>query len=67
LLRTALYEAANQVLTRSHAARALKRRGLMLKARNGHKKAVVAVAGKSAVILHAMWKTVRCSAPNPRV
>jgi transposase len=55
LLRTA--EAANQVLTRSRAASALKRWGLMLKARNGHKKAVVAVARKLAVILHAMWKT----------
>jgi hypothetical protein len=29
----------------------------MLKARNGHKKAVVAVARKLAVILHAMWTT----------
>jgi transposase len=65
LLRTALYEAANQVLTRSHAASALKRWGLMLKARNGHKKAVVAVARKLAVILHAMWKTdaVFCAEP----
>lgn len=57
LLRTALYEAANQVLTRSHATSALRRWGLMLKARNGHKKAVVAVARKLAVILHAMWKS----------
>jgi transposase len=65
LLRTALYEAANQVLTRSHAASALRRWGLMLKARNGHKKAVVAVARKLAVILHAMWKTdaVFCAEP----
>ena len=55
LLRTYLYEAANQVLTRSRSDGALRRWGLMLKARNGHKKAVVAVARKLAVILHAMW------------
>jgi transposase len=55
LLRTYLYEAANQVLTRSRSDSALKRWGLVLKARIGHKKAVVAVARKLAVILHAMW------------
>jgi transposase len=39
----------------------------MLKARNGHKKAVVAVARKLAVILHAMWKTgaAFCAEPIP--
>jgi transposase len=55
LLRTYLYEAANQVLTRSRTDSALKRWGLALKARTGHKKAVVAVARKLAVILHTMW------------
>lgn len=55
LLRTYLYEAANTVLTRSRLDSALKRWGLMLKTKNGHKKAVVAVARKLAVILHAMW------------
>jgi transposase len=55
LLRTYLYEAANQVLTRSRADSALKRWGLTLKAKVGHRKAVVAVARKLAVILHAMW------------
>jgi transposase len=60
LLRTALYEAANQVLTRSRLDSALKRWGLMLKARNGHKK-----ARKLAGILHAMWKTVFCAEPAP--
>lgn len=55
LLRTYLYEAAHQVLTRSRTDSALKRWGLMLKARNGHKKAVVAVARKLAVVLRAMW------------
>ena len=56
LLRTYLYEAANTVLTRSRLDSDLKRWGLMLKAKNGHKKAVVAVARKLSVILHAMWK-----------
>ena len=54
-LRTYLYEAANTVLTRSRADTALKRWGLALKARLGHKRAVVAVARKLAVVLHAMW------------
>ena len=55
LLRTYLFEAVNAVLTRSRANSALKRWGLGLKARLGHKKAVVAVARKLAVVLHAMW------------
>ena len=54
-LRTYLYQAANAVLTRSRSDTALKRWGLGLKARLGHKKAVVAVARKLAVVLHAMW------------
>ena len=54
-LRTYLYEAANTVLTRSRADTALKRWGLALKVRLGHRRAVVAVARKLAVILHAMW------------
>lgn len=57
LLRTYLYEAANTVLTRSRSDSALKRWGLMLKAKNGHKKAVVAVARKLSVVLYAMWKS----------
>jgi transposase len=54
-LRTYLYEAANTVLTRSRADTALKRWGLGLKARLGHRRAVAAVARKLAVVLHAMW------------
>ena len=38
-LRTYLYEAANTVLTRSRADTAIKRWGLALKAKLGHKKA----------------------------
>jgi transposase len=55
-LRTYLFEAANAVLTRSRGDTALKRWGLSLKARLGRKKAVVAVARKLAVVLHAMWR-----------
>jgi transposase len=65
LLRTYLYEAANQVLTRARSDSALRRWGLMLKARNGHKKAVVAVARKLAVILHAMWSSGEAFCPEP--
>lgn len=67
LLRTYLYEAANTVLTRSRLDSALKRWGLMLKTKNGHKKAVVAVARKLAVILHAMWMSGEafCAEPTP--
>ena len=55
LLRTYLYEAATTILTRSRSDSALKRWGLGLKAKVGHKRAVVAVARKLAVVLHAMW------------
>ena len=65
LLRTYLYEAANQVLTRSRSDSALRRWGLMLKAKNGHKKAVVAVARKLSVILHAMWKSGEAFCAEP--
>ena len=42
-------------VTQPVADSALKRWGLGLKARLGHKRAVVAVARKLAVVLHAMW------------
>ena len=54
LLRTCLCEAADTALTRSRPDSALKRWGLELKARTGHKKAVVAAARKSAATLHAV-------------
>jgi transposase len=65
LLRTYLYEAAHQVLTRSRSDSALRRWGLMLKAKNGHKKAVVAVARKLSVILHAIWKSGEAFCAEP--
>jgi transposase len=59
LLRSYLYEAAAHVLTRARAGSALRRWGLELRARVGFKRAVVAVARKLAVVLHAMWKNDR--------
>lgn len=54
-VRSSLYVAANSVLTRSSQWTPLKAWGLKLKKTRGHKKAVVAVARKLAVILHRMW------------
>lgn len=54
-VRTALYEAASAMMTRSQQACALKAWGRRLASERGHKKAVVAVARKLAVIMHRMW------------
>jgi transposase len=54
-VRTALYEAASAMLTRSQKQCALKAWGLRVAAKRGHKRAVVAVARKLAVIMHRMW------------
>ena len=54
-VRRALYVAANSILTRSGRWSPLKVWGMKLKKNRGHKKAVVAVARKLAVILHRMW------------
>jgi len=58
LLRTVLYEAANSLLCRvkSGAGDGLKKWAAALKQRTSHKKAVVALARKLAVIMHAIWK-----------
>ncbi len=58
LLRTVLYEAANSLLCRvkSEASQPLKAWATALKKRTSHKKAVVALARKLAVIMHAIWK-----------
>ncbi len=53
-LRSYLYEAALHVLSRSRADTALRRRGLAPRAKAGFKRAVVAVARKLAVVLHAI-------------
>jgi transposase len=55
MVRAALYEAANALLTRSKRFSALKRWGLEVAKRRGQKRARVAVARKLAVILHRMW------------
>lgn len=57
LLRTMLYEAANSLLCRVKPGRgkALKDWAMAVKKRTSHKKAVVALARKLAVMMHAIW------------
>lgn len=52
--RTMLYEAAQTLLTRVKQASKLKQWGLRLLKKKGRKKAIVAVARKLSVIMHAM-------------
>jgi hypothetical protein len=54
-VRTALHEAASAMMTRSRQRSALKAWGTQLAAKRGHKRAVVAVARKLAVVRHRMW------------
>ena len=54
-VRTALYEAANVILTRLKRSSRLKSWGLEIAKRSCMAKAKVAVARKLAVILHRMW------------
>ncbi|AKM11069.1 IS110 family transposase [Qipengyuania citrea] len=54
-VRTALYEAASGMLTRSKQHSTLKAWGMKIATKRGHKRAVVAVARKLAVIMHRMW------------
>ena len=54
-VRRALYEAASALLTRFKRKDKVKTWGLAVARRAGHRKAVVAVARKLAVIMHAMW------------
>jgi len=55
LARTALYEAAHSLLTRSRKWSALRAWGMNVAKRRGMARARVAVARKLAVILHRMW------------
>jgi transposase len=55
MVRTALYEAANVMLTRAVRFSALKAWAMKLAARQGARKAKVALARKLAVVLHRMW------------
>ncbi len=54
-VRCILYTAANAMLTRSSRWSLLKGWGMQLAKTRGHRKAVIAVARKLAVILHRMW------------
>ena len=53
--RTALYEAANVLLSRITRFSKLKRWGMDVAKRRGSKRAKVALARKIGVILHRMW------------
>jgi transposase len=55
MVRTALYEAANVMLTRTTRFSSLKRWAIEVAKRRGLKRARVALARKLAVILHRMW------------
>ncbi len=54
-VRRTLYTAANAMMTRSAKWSSLKAWGMQLAKTRGHRRAVVAVARKLAVILHRMW------------
>jgi transposase len=54
-VRSALYVAANAMMTRSSKWSPLKAWGMQLAKKRGHRRAVIAVARKLAVILHRMW------------
>src|ERR1700751_6175258 len=55
LLRTMLYEAAHSLLTRSRKWSWLKAGGVRVAQRRGMRRAIVAVAGRLAVVLHRRW------------
>ena len=54
-VRAALYIAAHSLMTRSAKYSSLKVWGMQLAKKRGHRRAVIAVARKLAVILHRMW------------
>jgi transposase len=55
MVRSALYEAANVMLTRAGRLSSLKRWALAVAGRRGMKRAKVALARKLASVLHRMW------------
>ena len=55
MVRTALFEAANVMLTRAVRFSALKAWAMRVASRQGAKKAKVALARKLAVVMHRMW------------
>jgi len=54
-VRSALYVAAHALVTRASAWSSLKAWGVRLAKTRGHRRAVIAVARKLAVIFHKMW------------
>ena len=54
-VRCTLYTAANAMLTRSAKWSSLKAWGMKVAKTRGHRRAVIAVARKLAVIMHRMW------------
>lgn len=54
-VRSALYVAAHSLLTRNEQWSSLKAWGVRLAKTRGHRRAVIAVARKLAIILHRMW------------
>ena len=54
-VRATLYTAANALMTRSSRWSSLKAWGMKLAKTRGHRRAVIAVARKLAVILHRLW------------
>jgi transposase len=54
-VRATLYTAAHALMTRSAKYSSLKVWGMQLAKKRGHRRAVIAVARKLAVILHRMW------------
>jgi len=54
-VRSALYVAAHALITRSTTWSSLRAWGVRLAKTKGHRRAVIAVARKLAVILHKMW------------
>jgi hypothetical protein len=55
MVRSALYEAANVMLTRAVRFSSLKRWAMEVAGRRGMKRAKVALARKLAIILHRLW------------
>jgi transposase len=55
MVRTALYEAANVMLTRAGKFSTLKRWALEVAQRRGMRRAKVALARKLATVLHRLW------------
>src|SRR3954467_10071 len=55
MVRTALYEAANVMLTRAGKFSTLKRWGLEVAKRRGMRRAKVALARKLSTVLHRLW------------